>query len=258
VTAPTTREWLRAAVDRVSVGSQRLATRSIGRVVRGVSSRFGRWSWWVQLPLAYVALLRGPVVLARIGDRVHERVASGAWTGVLTVTTVLWIVAAYRVGRNEEASPTVDVEPGEVDEEQPEPALGQSPVGRPAVTPVALVAAVRDIGTPHAQLKPLAQHLLTTTDAVRAAAAELGWPVKDVRQDGRSSSAGLRWDECPSPESIYPLSDDVGAGQPADDNDDDSGKEGVRKGVRVKPIGLAGKSLFGPDTEERANLPGEQ
>jgi hypothetical protein len=75
--------------------------------------------------------------------------------------------------------------------------------------------------TPHAQLKPLAEHLGTTTDAVRATAAGLGWAVKDVRMQGRSASAGLRWDEAPSPEQAYPSPGVVGAGQPADDNDDD-------------------------------------
>ena len=80
---------------------------------------------------------------------------------------------------------------------------------------------MREVGTPHAQLKPLAEHLRTTTDAVRAAAAGMGWAVKDVRMQGRSASAGLRWDEVPSPEQAYPDPGVVGAGQLADDDNDD-------------------------------------
>jgi hypothetical protein len=220
---PTTREWLRTAADQVSVGSQRLIARSIGRTYRAIAARVSRWPGWVRLGLAVLVLLRGPGILARAGDRVHERVESGSWSGFLTVSAIVWVVAAYRAGRggNVPQEPPA-VEPGaeETEGADPAPAVEQRP-GPPPVSPVALVAAVRDIGTPHAQLKPLAEHLGATTDAVRAAAAGAGWPVKDVRMEGRSSSAGLRWDDCPSPTILAPSPGVVGAGQPADDNDDD-------------------------------------
>ncbi|WP_037616400.1 hypothetical protein [Streptomyces aureus] len=252
MTAPTTWEWLRTAADRISIGSHRIISRSLGRVIRGVSGRFGRWPWWVQLGLAYVALLRGPAVLAGIGDRAHERVASGAWSGALTVSTVLWVIAAYRVGGHEEPQ---DTEPSEPVEEQPEPGPAPSPSGPAPVSPVALVAAVRDIGTPHAQLKPLAEHLGTTTDAVRAAAGAVGWPVKDVRMEGRSSSAGLRWDDCPSPTILLPSSSVVGAGQSAD-NDNDDTEEGLPgEGLRVEDIGQGGRVIRDPaDTVRHHSL----
>jgi hypothetical protein len=95
-------------------------------------------------------------------------------------------------------------------------------------------------------LKPLAEHLGTTTDAVRAAAGAVGWPVKDVRMEGRSSSAGLRWDDCPSPTILAPSSGVVGAGQHADDNDDDTEGEHPREGFRVQAIGQGGRLVHDP------------
>lgn len=231
MSAPTTRQWLRSAADRVSVGSQRLIARTVGRVMRGIGDRFGRWPWWVQLGIAYAALLQGPQLLASIGDHVHERVESGAWSGLLSASAVLWIVAAYRVGGRPEPDPAVEEGAEQEATETEEPPA--TPPGPPPVSPVALVAAVRDIGTPHAQLKPLAAHLGTTTDEVRAVAAGMGWPVKDVRMQGRSSTAGLRWDECPSPDEVYPSPGVVGAGQPANDNDDDTSAGEPREGLRV-------------------------
>jgi hypothetical protein len=119
---PSTREWLRTAADRVSIGSRRLLARSIGRAVRAVAAFVGRLPWWVQLGFAYIALLRGPAVLARAGDRVHERVESGAWSGLLTVSAIVWVVAAYRAGRGEEKPQELPAsEPDEAGGTQPRP-----------------------------------------------------------------------------------------------------------------------------------------
>ncbi|WP_330339389.1 hypothetical protein [Streptomyces sp. NBC_00557] len=242
MSAPTTRQWLRAAAGRISTGSGRLTAHYAGWTVRAITSRVTSWPWWVQLGLALLVLYRGPQVLARLGDRIHERVASGAWGGLLFTLAGLWIVAAYRAGRDgwEPSQRTAKAEPTEEEpadaadeEDQDEPALEQAPAGPPPVSPVALIAAVRDIGTPHAQLKPLAEHLGVSTDAVRAAAAAMGWQVKDVRMQGRSASAGLRWDEAPSLPPGGPSPSVVGAGQRADDNDDDTFGEGPEEEVRV-------------------------
>jgi hypothetical protein len=237
-------QWLRTATDRVSDGSRRIGARIVGRVLRALGDRIGRWPWWVQIALAYAALLRGPALLAGLGDRVHTQVESGAWSGLLTVSAVLWVVAAYRVGGRPELAPA-EPEADEQEQEADTPPVATSPGSLP-VSPVALVAAVRDVGTPHAQLKPLAQHLGTTTDAVRATAQGMAWAVKDVRMAGRSASAGLRWDECPSPEQVYPSPGVVGAGQPADDNDDDTIESGAQKGFRVVPIGQSGTVVHDP------------
>ncbi|MFI0233138.1 hypothetical protein [Streptomyces sp. NPDC017086] len=250
MSAPTTAQWLRTAVDRVAVGSGRLATDRTRRAVQRLRRTVQRTRAWVGeasgvdklirlAPLALAALILRAVG-ARLAEWAYDRIESGAWWWLLAAGSAAWIVAAYRAGRDG-WQPTPPLQPvpaggegGPVEAEPSPPAAGSDPVGPPPVSPVALVAAVRDIGTPHAQLKPLAEHLGVSTDAVRAAAAGMGWPVKDVRMTGRSASAGLRWDEVPSPPPLGPSPGVVGAGQRADDNDDDSGRQGPREGIAVR------------------------
>ncbi|WP_206316239.1 hypothetical protein [Streptomyces sp. C1-2] len=241
--APTTGQWLRAAAHRISRGSSRLAwllARRISR--RGVA--YGRRVWrgataWLAAAsglnwLLRAAILAAGVLLARhavphLGHTLARH--AGRASGLMGPAALAWLVAAYRVGRDGWEPPADQteqpVETAAVAGEQPQPA------SRSAVSPAELVATVRDIGTPHAQLKPIAEHLRTSTDAVRAAAAGMGWPVKDVRQTGRSASAGLSWDDCPSPALATPSPGVVGAGQRADDDNDDTSGEGPGKGVRV-------------------------
>ncbi|MCG0062254.1 hypothetical protein L0F81_02945 [Streptomyces tricolor] len=251
MSAPTTAQWLRAAADQIAVGSTRLATDRARRTIQWLRRSIRRARAWVgeasgfDKALRLALLAAGVWILRKVGVRLggwaYGRIESGAWWWLLTACTVVWTVAAYRAGRADWTPKQPQLEPADAapDEEppaegeQPQPAVEQAPAGPPPVSPVALVAAVRDIGTPHAQLKPLADHLGTTTDAVRAAARRMGWAVKDVRMAGRSASAGLRWDEVPSPPPADPFPGVVGAGQPADDNDDDTDEEGPEKGVRV-------------------------
>ncbi|MFI0236345.1 hypothetical protein [Streptomyces sp. NPDC016845] len=148
-----------------------------------------------------------------------------AW-GVVAWCALAW---AHAPEEKDEEQPA-EGEPDAAEEAPPAPA--PAPAERPPVTPTALLEAVRDIGTPHAQLKPLADHLRTTTEAVRTAAAGAGWPVKDVRMQGRSASAGLRGDEAP-PSLTTPPPPVVGAGQPADDDTDDTTDGDPREGFRV-------------------------
>lgn len=183
--------------------------------------------------LVRVAVLLGVAwVLRKIATTLAvglaRTVADGGAPWLMWGAAVVWIAAAYRCGRPgwEPKQSPEDEAPAADGDDAP---TASAPAEWPPISPVELVAAVRDIGTPHAQLKPLAAHLRTTTDAVRAAAAAQGWPVKDVRMQGRSASAGLAW---PPPE-LPPLGGVVGAGQRADDNDDDSGGEGPEKGLRV-------------------------
>ncbi|MFD5656940.1 hypothetical protein [Streptomyces hirsutus] len=245
----STMQWIRQAAQGISTGSGRLAahlaTQALDRgrrVWRRATGWLGEASgvgWLLRLAvlLAVAALARK--VITAVAEGLYARVESGAAPWLLWGAAGAWVVAAYRCGRDgwEPKKPAAkektaaEPEPGG---EQPTPATESAPAGPPPVSPVALVAAVRDIGTPHAQLKPLAEHLGTTAAAVRAAAAEIGWPVKDVRMQGRSSTAGLRWDDCPSPTILAPSPGVVGAGQTADDNDDDSDREGPRKGIDVR------------------------
>ncbi|WP_445524784.1 hypothetical protein [Streptomyces cyslabdanicus] len=254
MSAPTTMQWLRQAGQRIATGSGRLATHLAARAVHagrrvwraaagwlGESSGLG-WLLRLAVLLAVAAVLRKIVAAVAVG--VYMRVASGSAPWLLWGTAGTWLVAAYRCGHDgwtpkqpvgpEPATPDPDgATVQEAGEEPPTvPASGPSPV-----SPTALVAAVRDIGTPHAQLKPLAEHLGTTTEAVRAAAAGMEWEVKDVRMQGRSASAGLRWDEVPSPPPAGPSPGVVGAGQATDDNDDDTCGEEPGEGIDVRRTG---------------------
>jgi hypothetical protein len=240
-------QWVRQAAQRISLGSSRLAAHLGARAVHRARGVWRRVSGWLSAgqglgwALRLAVLLGAAAVLRKIvtgaGGGMYEAVADGRAPWLLWGAAIGWVIGAYRVGHPDwkpkplPSDEPADAEP-ETDEEQP--AAEQTPTGPPPVSPVALIAAVRDVGTPHAQLKPLAEHLGTTTDVVRAAAAGVGWPVKDVRMAGRSASAGLRWDEAPALPPLGPVSGVVGAGQGADDNDDDSGGEGPGEGVQVR------------------------
>ncbi|WP_327671847.1 MULTISPECIES: hypothetical protein [unclassified Streptomyces] len=236
--APSTMQWIRRAGQRLSTGSGRLATHLATRALGTGRRLWDRCRTWLAEVSGVAWLVRVAVLLgvawilqkiaAVLAVGLARTVADGGAPWLMWGAALVWIVAAYRCGRpGWTPKPTPDEEtPGTDEEAVP---TGRAPAEWPPISPVALVAAVRDVGTPHAQLKPLAEHLRTTTDAVRAAAAAQGWPVKDVRMQGRSASAGLAW---PPPE-LPPLDDVVGAGQRADDNDDDTSEEGPEKGLRV-------------------------
>ncbi|MEU5624269.1 hypothetical protein [Streptomyces tendae] len=245
--APSTMQWIRQAGQRIATGSGRLAAHLAGRTLlaaRRLWQRAEAWlgdpftfGWLLRLALLIFALAVVRKVAAAVGGGLYAAVDDGRAPWLMWGTAGLWVVATYRCGldgwkpKRPAAEPPTDGEQPEADGQTQQAA---APAGPTPISPVALIAAVRDIGTPHAQLKPLAEHLATTTDAVRAAAAGIGWTVKDVRMEGRSSSAGLRWDECPSPAPDSPSPGVVGAGQPADDNDDDTSGEGPREGIAVR------------------------
>ncbi|MFK0062634.1 hypothetical protein ACIQTN_25830 [Streptomyces werraensis] len=258
MSAPTTMQWIRQAARRLSTGSARLATHLLARAIGGARAVWRRavgWlgetsglSWLLRLAvlLAVAAVLRK--IVTALAVALYARVEAGSTPWLLWGTAGLWVVAAYRCGRDDWTPKTRAGEPSEDSEQQPEEPAVEAPTlaGPPPVSPVELAAAVHAIGTPHAQLRPLAEHLGTTTDAVRAAAAGMGWPVKDVRMAGRSSTAGLRADEAPPLPSPGPSRGVVGAGQAADDNDDDASGEGRREGLRKEPIGQSAFILRDP------------
>jgi hypothetical protein len=238
VTAPTTREWLRTAADRVSIGSRRLLARSIGRAVKAVIERISRLRWWVQLGLAYVSLLRGPAMLAQVGDRVHERVESGAWSGFLTVSAIVWIAAAYRAGRGDARPPQpLDAEPksepGQGDSaEEPELDVEQAPAGPRLPALPDLRRSLLRIGTPHAHITALADDLSTTPERVREALAKWDVPVEPVRMKGRpSSSTGVKGGPAVHP-ALAPRAEDVAvvAAGGAANNDNNNAFETVPDG----------------------------
>jgi hypothetical protein len=247
---PSTMQWIRQAGQRIATGSGRLAALLAARTVHAARRLWQRAEAWLGDPFTFGWLLRLALLVFALavvrkvavaaGGGLYAAVADGRAPWLMWGTAGLWVMAAYRCGRDDwkpkppAAAPSTDEEQLEADAQEQNSAASPAPAGPPPVSPVALIAAVRDIGTPHAQLKPLAEHLGTTTDAVRAAAAGIGWPVKDVRMAGRSASAGLRWDECPSPDQADPSPGVVGAGERADDNDDDTGGEEPQKGIAVR------------------------
>jgi hypothetical protein len=179
MSAPTTVQWVRNAVRRVSIGSRRLLARSIGRAVKAVIERISRLRWWVQLGLAYVSLLRGPAMLAQVGDRVHERVESGAWSGFLTVSAIVWIAAAYRAGRGDARPPQpLDAEPksepGQGDSAEEPSWMSSRPRRTAAARSPDLRRSLLRIGTPHAHITALADDLSTTPRAGARGSGEVG------------------------------------------------------------------------------------
>lgn len=249
MSAPTTVQWLRRAVERIAVGSGRRATQIGTAAVRAVCRIWDDGTGWLDKATGIIswtlraALLLGAALIARkivtaVATGLYGHIAHGGAPWLLWGAALAWTVAAYRAGADgwTPRKTAVEEAPETPTESQEEP-TAEEPPSTPSTTwrpsTVELVAAVRDIGTPHAQLKPLAEHLRVTTDTVRAVAAEMGWRVKDVRMVGRSASAGLRWDEMPSYPPLDPLPGVVGAGQAADDNDDDTNGE-PREGLRVR------------------------
>ncbi|MFD6024542.1 hypothetical protein [Streptomyces griseoluteus] len=255
MSAPTTAQWLRNAGHRVSVGSGRRATYLATWTIHRAHRIWQRATGWLAQGEGLGWLLRAAVLLGvaallrkiavALVAALYARLAHGGAPWLLWGAAAWWVVSAYRAGAEDwqpkhPPAPAATKETHTVTDQEEEATTegtvaeaAPTPAAPPAVSPVALVAAVRDIGTPHAQLKPLAEHLGITTDAVRARAAEMGWPVKDVRMQGRSASAGLRWDELPPLPPSPPFPGVVGAGQPTDDNDDDTPEERPREGVRV-------------------------
>lgn len=109
-----------------------------------------------------------------------------------------------------------------------------------------LCESLAHVGTPHAHIAVLAHDLGTTPERVREALDACGVPVEAVRMQGRGSSTGVKGGALPTPRSV------VGAGQPADnDNNNGSGK-GPEEGLSVEDIGLAGTLIREPaETAQR-------
>ncbi|MFM9629390.1 hypothetical protein ACKI10_17405 [Streptomyces galilaeus] len=225
--APTTVQWIRQAGQRIATGSARRTAQlaaSTLRLARNLWRRAASWlgeasglSWVLRLAvLLAVAMVLRKVVVA-VAAAVYARVESGQAWWLLWGAAIAWTVAAYRAGREDwqPKQDTLAAEPGPGEESLAEPAGPRAP------TAAELVAAVREIGTPHAHLKALAAHLRTTTERVREAAAAAGLAVTDVRMGGRPST-GVRGDVLPSLPSPDPTGGVVGAGQPANNDNNNA------------------------------------
>ncbi|WP_405676887.1 hypothetical protein OG292_19795 [Streptomyces sp. NBC_01511] len=262
-TAPSTAEWCREAVRRVGRGSGRLCTllarrtvskgRSTGRTwwagIRGWLGESSGLGWLMRVVVLIVGALILRKLVISIAAGLAHRADSGRW--LLWPLAVVWIVAAYRIGRKDwepkepqekpaEPESEEDAAPRTDGPEQPAPApeetRGPAPEAhRPSYT--ALSDAVARFGTPHAHITVLAAVLGTTGERVREALALHDIPVEPVRMRGRGSSTGVRGDHFPAPPpDPGPPSDGVvAAGQPANNNTNNTSGEENREGPTIIP-----------------------
>jgi hypothetical protein len=80
------------------------------------------------------------------------------------------------------------------------PAAAAAPAApeKPALTPEAVTAAMHQLAAPHVQLAPLAEHLSTTTAALRTVLGEMGVPIAGgVRMKGHGVSTGVKAEDLP-------------------------------------------------------------
>lgn len=258
-TPPGTMQWLRRAAHRISCGSGRLAWllgRRISRTGVTHTRRIWRGVWaWLGEASGFDWLLRAAILTAGAALLRHFAPGVGhlalrildAASNFMWPLAAVWVIATYRIG-HPDWKPKVETSTDETREAEPgdDPAAEQAPAGPPLPSPADLVAAVRQIGTPHAHLTALAARLGTTTERVREAAAAAGLTVTDVRMNGRPST-GLRGDALPPLPSPGPAGGVVGAGQPANNDNNNADEDPAQKGLRVERIGLAGTVAYDPN-----------
>lgn len=258
MSAPSTMQWIRTASTRVSAGSGRLALHLARRAVEFGRRRYEAIAAWVGKStglwwLAKVAFLllvasRARIVLFAIVERVNERLHSGAWGGLLFTAAGLWLIAAYRAGRDgwePKQRPKPEQPADDTDHEvQPDSAVEQLPDEAALPTFHQLCEALARVGTPHAHIAVLAEDLGTSTEQVRAALDRCGVPVEPVRMRGRGSSTGVKGGSLPAPR---PASDGVvAAGHPTNNDNNNTHEDTPGEGLRVEPIGLAGAVVRDP------------
>jgi hypothetical protein len=137
---------------------------------------------------------------------------------------------------------------GEDEASEPEPEADETVVGAAETWRVPtfheLCESLARVGTPHAHIAVLAHDLGTTPERVREALDACGVQVEAVRMQGRGSSTGVKGDALPTPRST--LGGVVGAGQPANNDNDNASATTPEKGLRVEAIGQAGTVIHNP------------
>ncbi|WP_432010173.1 hypothetical protein [Streptomyces cucumeris] len=269
----TTGQWLRTAAQRISIGSGRLCTLIARRVIgRGAEHARAWWAgatgwlsaasglaWLLRLGLLAGAILIARKVLLAVGRSIGH---AHAPEGLMWVLAIVWLIAAYRIGRPDwqppaEPEPETEKETAQggeaprATEEQPEPpaeTVEQAPAAPPLPILPDLRIALARVGTPHAHLAPLAEEIGTTPERVRAALDKWAIPVEPVRMRGRGSSTGVKGGADVHP-ALALRPDDaavVAAGQPANNNDNNAEDRTPEKGVRVERIGQSGAIIRDP------------
>ena len=206
-TTPSTVQWAREAARRISRGSSRLVW-LLGRRIsrRGVAHARRMWRGifaWLGAASGFDWLLRAAILV--VGGLLAKHFAPGvghlalrileAASGYMWAIAAVWVIAAYRLGADDWKPPADDQDAEQPVEPEQQPVDGAQPAPadeRPLPTREQLVAALHEIGAPHAQFVPLAEHLGVDTARVREACKAAGIPTRDgVRMRGRSSAAGV-------------------------------------------------------------------
>lgn len=266
MTAPTTRQWCRDAARRISRGTSRLTWLLGRRISRTGAARARTWwrgirgwlgdasgavDWTLRAGVLLLVALFIRHMLGMVASTLPERLDRASW--LMWPAAAVWLIAAYRVGRDG-WQPPAEPEPDEA--EQPVEAApddDQDDAEPRQITPEQLARALHAVGDPHAQWKPLAEHLGVTTDEAKEACAAAGIPHRGgVRMRGRSTSAGIdRADFPPLPAPSGPAAVGVvGAGQPASNSNNNTAPGTV---VRT-PDGALLLIRDDPDNPARAHV----
>ncbi|TMU98083.1 hypothetical protein [Streptomyces sp. DASNCL29] len=264
----TTMEWIRAAAQRISCGSGRLCWLIARRITSRGAARARAWwagvtgwlaeaaglAWLLRLGLLIGAGLIARKLLLNVGRSIGN---AHAPEGLMWVLALVWLITSYRIGRPDwqppaEPEPETEQVPAEETEKRDEDAEDEpaaEPPARPAPPTLAqLRAAVAEIGTPHAHVAVLAEHLGTTADLVREGLVVAGIPVDAVRMKGRGSSTGVRAEDLPPPSGSSSAAPEgvVGTGQSANNDNNNAPTDPAEKGLRVERIGQSGMVMRDP------------
>lgn len=254
--APTTLQWIRGAAHRVGRGSGRLTLWLARRVTRRGAERLRAWGsgvgawlgeasgfgWLLRVACLAVAGLAAREVLLAVAGGLAGR--AGAVAGPMVGwASLVWLVVAYRIGREDwrprDEQPAEPGPPVEQPADTPADAEPATPAERPLPTPLQLAIALHAVGAPHAQLVPLAACLGTTTDRVRQACAAAGIRIRGgVRMEGRSVSPGIAAEDFP-PRPPLPSPSQQGAdgallgGVTSNNNDNNATTLQTREGLLI-------------------------
>lgn len=242
---PTSREWLRAAAQRIATGSERITSHHIKRAVTWVRDTWARTMAWlsdasgIAWAVRLCVLLAAAWILRKVGLGVAgwgaRRVQASS--GLLWAVLALWLIAAWRVGH-----PDWRPRPAPAAAEAPEPEAEPEPVSLAKEHPAGpslddvLVTAIT-MGTPHIHLTAIEHHLGAPQGSVRRVLTEAGIPITDVRMKGRGTSTGVRGDDIPAPASPSQAATDDADGAGQDDNNSNNGgnKPPYREGMSIIP-----------------------
>ncbi|WP_075737525.1 hypothetical protein [Streptomyces acidiscabies] len=252
MSAPTTVQWLRRAVERIAVGSGRRTTqaaRAAVRLARRVWNSGRGWldeatgavSWVIRAALLLLAVLIVRKVVTAIAVGLYGRIADGGAPWLLWGAALAWTIAAYRAGTDdwkpEQAAEDVPATASEDKGKGEDEGSGEEPPEDPRVRfRNELAVALHTVGSPHAHISALAEYLTAPADRVRAALTEVGIPISGaVRMKGRpvAVSPGVKREDFPP---LPPLDQEgpPGGVLACNNNSNNSDGEGPREGLRVE------------------------